>query len=233
MTAASPEDVPLLKSHDLELLGDHMCNAVLEGPATATRVTRGLVTRGIRSRILTFRDDRKIRPVTPQPHSRQSAPPTSATQGISYKSYTLYRKAHEYRHSHEDRLEITNIFYNKEEVQTVRLHGSECQHCGTRHFPMVRVCARCEEDDQLTQVALQRTGKIFTYAADHLAASPFPPTVMAVVDLDGGGRIYCEVVDAEVEFVEIGLSVELVMRRLREGGGLYHYYWKCRPRRSA
>ncbi len=174
-----------------------------------------------------------IRTTDELPKLRQSAPPTSATQGISYKSYTLYRKAREYRHSHEDRLEITNIFYNKEEVQTVRLHGSECQHCGTRHFPMVRVCARCEEDDQLTQVALQRTGKIFTYAADHLAASPFPPTVMAVVDLDGGGRIYCEVVDAEVEFVEIGLSVELVMRRLREGGGLYHYYWKCRPRRSA
>jgi hydroxymethylglutaryl-CoA synthase len=153
--------------------------------------------------------------------------------GISYKSYTLYRKAREYRRSHEDGLEITNIFYNKEEVQTIRLHGSECQHCGTRHFPMVRVCARCEKDDQLKQVALARTGNIFTFAVDNLAASPFPPTIMAVVDLDGGGRIYCEVVDTEADVVQIGSPVELVMRRLREGGGLYHYYWKCRLRRSS
>jgi len=43
MTAASPEDVPLLKSHDLELLGDHMCNAVLEGPATAIDVVLQLL----------------------------------------------------------------------------------------------------------------------------------------------------------------------------------------------
>jgi len=152
--------------------------------------------------------------------------------GTSYKTYTLYRKAREHRHSHEDGLEITNIFYNKEEVQTVRLHGTECRNCGTKHFPMVRVCAKCEKSDQLQPVPLQHTGNIFTYAVDHLAASPFPPTVMAVVDLDGGGRIYCEVVDGDPEHIQIGMPVELVMRHLREGGGLYHYYWKCRLRRE-
>ena len=152
---------------------------------------------------------------------------------MQYKNYTLYRKAREYRHTHDDRLEITNIFYSKDEAQTTRLHGSECQHCGTRHFPLVRVCTKCEKDDKLQEVALQRTGQVFTYAVDHLAASPFPPVVMAVVDLDGGGRIYCEVVDTEPENVKIGMPVELVARRLREGGGLYHYYWKCRLRRDA
>lgn len=152
--------------------------------------------------------------------------------GISYKNYTLYRKAREYRHSHEDGLEITNIFYNKDEAQTIRLHGSECGHCGTRHFPRVQVCAKCEHSDALREVTLQRTGQVFTFAVDHLAASPFPPTVMAVVDLDGGGRIYCELVDSEPESVKIGMPVQLVARRLREGGGLYHYYWKCRPRRD-
>jgi 3-hydroxy-3-methylglutaryl CoA synthase len=164
---------------------------------------------------------------------RFSAAAAQEAEGIPYKSYTLFRKAREYRHSHQDWLEITNIFYNKEEVQTIRFHGSECQQCGTRHFPMVQTCVRCEKSDSLKQVALQRTGRIFTYAIDHLAASPFPPTTMAVVDLDGGGRIYCEVVDTEPETVHIGMPVELVMRRLREGGGLYHYYWKCRPRRAA
>jgi 3-hydroxy-3-methylglutaryl CoA synthase len=151
---------------------------------------------------------------------------------ISYKNYTLYRKGREYRHTHEDNLEITNIFYNKDESQTIRVHGSECQACGTRHFPTVRVCAKCEKSDTLKEVAMQRTGQVFTFAVDHLAASPFPPTVMAVVDLDGGGRIYCEVADTEPDKVQIGTPVELIPRRLREGGGLYHYYWKCRPRRD-
>ena len=152
--------------------------------------------------------------------------------GILYKNYTLYRKAREYRHAHQDNLEITNIFYNKDEAQTIRLHGAECGYCGTRHFPMVQVCAKCEHSDALREVTLQRTGQVFTFAVDHLAASPFPPTVMAVVDLDGGGRIYCELVDSEPEAVRIGMPVELVARRLREGGGLYHYYWKCRSRRD-
>jgi uncharacterized OB-fold protein len=55
---------------------------------------------------------------------------------------------------------------------------------------------------------------------------------MAVVDLDGGGRIYCEVVDVAPSEVKIGMSVELTPRKLKEGGGLYHYYWKCSPRRG-
>ena len=150
---------------------------------------------------------------------QKSAAAAQEASGISHKSYTLYRKAREYRHTHEDGLEITNIFYNKEEVQTIRLHGTECRHCGRGHFPMIRVCARCEKSDSLQQVALERTGNIFTFAVDHLAASPFPAIVMAVVDLDGGGRIYCEVVDTETDAVSIGMLVELVMRRLREGGG--------------
>lgn len=152
-------------------------------------------------------------------------------QGISYPTYTLYSKAREYRHLHEDGLEITNIFYAREEQQNIRLRGSQCGHCGTRHFPQTRMCARCQKGDALAEVALARTGSIFTFAVDSLAASPFPPSVMAVVELDGGGRIYCEVADIESEKAQIGMPVELVVRRLREGGGLYHYYWKCRPRR--
>lgn len=150
---------------------------------------------------------------------------------LAYSTYTLMQKARQYRQAHDDGLEITNIFYAKEEVQNVHLRGSECRHCGTRHFPLTKVCARCEKADALVEVALERSGQVFTFAVDHLAASPFPPVIMAVVDLDGGGRIYSEVVDTTPEQVRIGTPVELVVRRLKEGGGLHHYYWKCRPRR--
>ncbi len=153
-------------------------------------------------------------------------------QGIPYRSYSLYRKAREWGRSAEDTLEISNVFYAKEEEQNVRLHGVGCGHCGTRQFPETKLCACCHKGDALERVPLARTGTVFTFAVDRLYPSPLPPTVMVVVDLDGGGRIYCELVDADPAQVVIGMPVELVIRRLREGGGLHHYYWKCRPRRD-
>ncbi len=153
-------------------------------------------------------------------------------QSIDSGSYTLYRAAREYLRGQEDTLEISNVFYAKEESQNVRLHGVSCRHCGTRQLPQASICVGCQKGDGLEEVALARTGKIFTYAVDSLYPSAFPPTVMAVVDLDGGGRLYCEVVDVEPSRVSIGMPVELAIRRLKEGGGLHHYFWKCRPRRA-
>jgi 3-hydroxy-3-methylglutaryl CoA synthase len=164
-----------------------------------------------------------------KPHSPAGAQETVA---IDYKSYTMYRHAREFFRSADQGLEISNIFYAKEEAQTVRLHGSACRHCGTRQFPVAQVCVSCKKGDGLEEVALARTGTIFTFSEDTLYPSPFPPTVMAVVELDGGARIYCEVVDVVPSEVKIGISVELTLRKLKEGGGLYHYYWKCSPRRG-
>jgi 3-hydroxy-3-methylglutaryl CoA synthase len=151
---------------------------------------------------------------------------------IDYKSYTMYRRAREFFRSADQGLEISNVFYAKDEPQIVRLHGSACRHCGTRQFPVAQVCVGCNKGDGLEETPLARTGAIYTFSEDTLYPSPFPPTVMAVVDLDGGGRIYCEVVDVAPSEVKIGMSVELTPRKLKEGGGLYHYYWKCSPRRG-
>ena len=153
-------------------------------------------------------------------------------QGIPLPSYTLYRKTKGYLREQSDTLEISNVFYAKEEAQNIRLHGVECRYCGTRQLPQTKICVACRKGDGLSEVALARTGTVFTFAVDHLYPSPLPPTVMAVVDLDGGGRIYCEVADVEPDRVQIGMPVELTMRRLKEGGGLHHYFWKCRPRRD-
>ena len=70
---------------------------------------------------------------------------------------------------------------------------------------------------------LARTGTVMTFARDHV----FPlggPLSMAVVELDGGGRFYGQVAD-QLE-VEIGDRVELVLRRLHEGGNVPNYFWK-------
>jgi len=29
--------------------------------------------------------------------------------------------------------------------------------------------------------------------------------------------------------IKIGMPVEMTFRRIYEGGGMYNYFWKCRP----
>ena len=59
--------------------------------------------------------------------------------------------------------------------------------------------------------------------------SPDPPTAHAVVDLDGGGRLYLQLTDCDAERVAIDMPLELTFRRLHEGGGFNNYFWKARP----
>jgi 3-hydroxy-3-methylglutaryl CoA synthase len=150
-------------------------------------------------------------------------------RGLRFPSYERFRKAREYFRHHDEGPVVSNVFYEKEEVRTIRLRGMECGECGLRQFPPARVCRGCRSATSLREIPLARRGEVFTYTVDWLAASPMPPTVLAVVDVEGGGRVYLQMTDVEPSEVRIGMSVRLTLRRLGAGGGLYHYYWKCRP----
>jgi uncharacterized OB-fold protein len=78
-------------------------------------------------------------------------------------------------------------------------------------------------------VKLARRGKVFTFTSDYMFDGPDSPVVHAVVDLDGGGRLYCQVTDCEPERVAIDMPLELTFRRMHEGGGFNNYFWKARP----
>ncbi len=148
---------------------------------------------------------------------------------IAYASYARYRKSREHMRGAERGADISNVLWKQEERQNVRLHGTKCPKCGMAQFPPARICSGCGSSEGLLEIALGRTGRVFTYTKDYLYEAPVLPTIMAVVDLEGGGRFLCQMTDAEESEVEIGMPVELVLRRLREGGGNHHYYWKCRP----
>jgi uncharacterized OB-fold protein len=67
---------------------------------------------------------------------------------------------------------------------------------------------------------------VFTHTTDYV----YPlggPIAMAVVELDGGGRFYGQVIDGLS--VELGDPVTLVLRRLHLGGGVPQYFWKIAP----
>ncbi len=148
---------------------------------------------------------------------------------LEYPSYPVWAKL---RHGLRDAAtadEMSNVFWQREESQNVRLHGTFCPQCGRLQFPITRVCGVCRGRDGLTEKPLPRTGSVFTFTKDYLYEALRQPTVMTVVELEGGTRFLCQMTDCDPERVEIGMKVELVLRRLREGASLHHYYWKCRP----
>jgi hydroxymethylglutaryl-CoA synthase len=96
---------------------------------------------------------------------------------------------------------------------------------GTVHLPPSPL------DDGARPMA-DAVGTIATYTVDHLAYSPNPPIVFAVVDFDGGGRLPLELTDVDPGEVAIGGRVEMTFRRLFTADGIHNYFWKARPRRD-
>lgn len=110
----------------------------------------------------------------------------------------------------------------RDRAQDLRLVGQRDTATGEVLFPPVPAAGAGAVEPH----RLGRSGRVLTYTRDHV----FPqggPLSMAVVELDGGGRFYGQVADGRE--VAIGDPVELVLRRLHDGGGLPHWFWKVRP----
>jgi 3-hydroxy-3-methylglutaryl CoA synthase/uncharacterized OB-fold protein len=148
---------------------------------------------------------------------------------IDIGTYPLYRKSRDYMREGSGGAEISNVLWKREARENVRLHGCKCPTCGRVQFPVTRACSACRNAEGLEEVRLARTGSVFTFTKDFLYDAPVQPTIMTVVDLDRGGRFLCQMTDADEREVRIGMRVELVLRRMREGAANHHYYWKCRP----
>ena len=125
---------------------------------------------------------------------------------------------------------VTNVLEYKERKQDIRLYGSRCLECGQVQYPMARVCIACRAQERVEDARLARRGAVFTFTVDHLIANLEHPLPMAVIDADGGGRLYLQIADADD--IQIGERVAFTYRRLHEGGGNRNYYWKARPIRE-
>jgi 3-hydroxy-3-methylglutaryl CoA synthase len=145
----------------------------------------------------------------------------------SYGRYARFRKLVRKETSASDVSSAVVAFRDRKEL--LPLYGGRCPKCGTVQFPKHRVCIECAHPGGLEEVKLSRRGRLFTFTNDYLFESPDPPTTHGVVDLDGGGRLYCQLTDCEPDRVEIDMPLELTFRRIHEGGGFHNYFWKARP----
>jgi 3-hydroxy-3-methylglutaryl CoA synthase len=169
---------------------------------------------------------------------RVTAAPTAAARSVhqqievkrtlpSYGRYARFRRLVRKETVTSDPSSAVIVFRDRKEL--LPLYGGRCPKCGTVQFPKHRVCIECSNPGGLEDVKLSRRGRLFTFTNDYLFDSPDPPVSHAVVDLDGGGRLYVQLTDCEPERVEIDMPLELTFRKVHEGGGFHNYFWKARP----
>lgn len=120
----------------------------------------------------------------------------------------------------------------RERRAILSLIGHRCTVCGTTQFPSQRVCVNpeCGAVDKNEEYPFAwRSGKVFTFTADNLAASMEPPAVYGVVDFDGGGRYWFDFTDSDLKDIKVGAPVELSFRRkyIDPARGVCGYFWKA------
>jgi uncharacterized OB-fold protein len=121
----------------------------------------------------------------------------------------------------------------RERTWELRLTGTKCRHCGTPQYPPQRVCLVCHTKDQYDPYTFyDRPAKLFSFSHDYIVQSVDPPTTVAFVDFEGGGRLMCDMTDRDPAAVEVGMPLEMSFRKLYYVGGIYNYWWKCQPVRG-
>ena len=116
----------------------------------------------------------------------------------------------------------------RERKRIYPLHGVKCRVCGTVQYPPQQVCIKCRAKDDFEEVRLcGRKGKLFSYSFEFIRGN----VPIGLVNLEGGGRVFVELTDADPDELKIDLPVELTFRRLNlwREGGMYGYFWKATP----
>jgi hydroxymethylglutaryl-CoA synthase len=148
----------------------------------------------------------------------------------NYEAYAKFRDLIETERQRRqaESASAAETWRNRDDIY--RFYGHKCLACGFVQYPKQRICVHCQAKDNFEPVKLAgKQATLFTYTVDYLNTDPNPPTVMTVVDFDGGGRAYLQMTDRNPADVKIGQKVELTFRRMYDAEGFRNYYWKCRP----
>lgn len=151
----------------------------------------------------------------------------------SYQDYLTLEKAGNIHSAVRKKQEIfsSDIMLEREKETIIHLSGFKCSQCGTVYFIKAQRCNKCGEEN-FSSKKLSKHGVIFTFTKEHYFPSSFPPVTMAVIDLDGGGRMTLQVTDEmypnKMMETLIGDKVKLVLRKMIENDIKPNYFWKCK-----
>jgi uncharacterized OB-fold protein len=109
------------------------------------------------------------------------------------------------------------------------LLGARCVECGTINTPpsIHPHCTNCGSMKFMLE-PLARRGTVHTFVVNHTMPAPFEaPLPLAVIDLEDGARVMLQVV-GDGTGLDIGSSVELVLRRYSYERGVPTYGFKAK-----
>jgi hydroxymethylglutaryl-CoA synthase len=105
----------------------------------------------------------------------------------------------------------------RELKQIIGLHVVMCKACNAVQFPLQRVCAKCHGMGEFDEARLSdKKGTVFTFAMDCTSFYDFP-TVIPIVDFDGGGRAEFYMTEKDPHQVQVGVPVEMTFREAIKG----------------
>lgn len=116
--------------------------------------------------------------------------------------------------------------------QRYRLEGTRCPACDALYFPPREICPTCRSR-ALESYRLSGRGTVYSHTTIYQAPEGFEhsvPYVVALIDLEEGPRITAQLTDTDPDEVEVGMPVEMVIRKWNEQGetGLVNYGYKFR-----
>ena len=185
--------------------------------------------------VLSYGDGASAFVVETSPESRESAGFERLDRAIAaalpVRSYAKYLESRGLIGGRHEGGEVfaSEAMLDREKGRFLRLEAGACRSCGALYYTDVKRCPSCGAEEGFERRRLARTGTVFTFTREHYYPTPEPPLTMAVLDLDGGGRVTLQVADDDAS-VEIGTPVELVLRRMHGALGRPNYFWKCRKR---
>jgi hydroxymethylglutaryl-CoA synthase len=149
----------------------------------------------------------------------------------NYTTYSRWRDLFSHLRPARDFGSLSLPALLREVEANIRFNGLKCNVCGAVQYPPQEVCTKCHSRNQFEKVRLSdKKGRIITYSKDYLLTwMPEKPTIAAVVNFEGGGRVHAYMTDAQEEEIKIDMPVEMTFRLLDFREGIYQYIWKCVP----
>ena len=156
-------------------------------------------------------------------------------QRIHVKDAATYRRARNLdasEYSTPDDPGISATVHFRERAENLRLQGQRCA-CSEPQFPNGRVCIRCGKADRFTlEDFAERGGALVTFTLDSFFPSPTPPSIVGIVQVDDGPRIYLQIAELEAKEVALGMRLCFAFRRIHQAGRRPNYFWKALPERN-
>lgn len=119
--------------------------------------------------------------------------------------------------------------------QRYSLVGEECDNCEEKIFPPRDICPCCGGEAK-KPFNFSGEGEVYSFTEVYDAPAGFEgktPYTVALVKLEEGPMVTAQLTDLDEKGVEIGMPVEMVLRKLRSTGdkerGMLVYGYKFRP----